>query len=82
MTDLTKEEKDHLKDDVMKELFRTTDAQMRKTRVSQCSFDKHVWRQLNENEIACEKCPTVLIIQADHISDFIKEEVKEKEINE
>ena len=35
--------------------------------VTQCSMEKHHWVKLNDNEIRCTKCPTILICNPETI---------------
>jgi len=41
------------------------------TGVTQCKFQEHKWVKLNDNEIKCTKCPTVLIVGADDIEKYL-----------
>lgn len=40
--------------------FSISHEDMKKTAVTQC--ETHVWRKLNDSEIACSICPTVNIV--------------------
>ena len=65
---MSKEERSGKLDPSAVEVFRTTDAQIQKTRLTQCNFKMHMWRKISDNEVACTKCPTVLIITPEHMT--------------
>lgn len=71
MSDLTKEEKREVIEGAMVEVYRTTDAQIGKSRVMQCQFGEHKWHKLSDNEVACGLCPTVLIIDPEKMGEFV-----------
>lgn len=52
--------------------FTVTEADMTSSRVGQCKMINHQWRKLNDNEIACEICPTVLTIYPEDMGKYIK----------
>jgi hypothetical protein len=55
-----------IKDDIIKEVFRISNAEIRKTGVKQC--ETHRWRKLSDNELACTLCPTAIIVN--NIEDY------------
>lgn len=34
--------------------------------------DKHIWKKLSENEVACIMCPTVWIVNADVLDELLQ----------
>ena len=72
MAQLEKAEKDSLKKEFIEEVFRNSDAAIRKTGVSQCRITDHNWEKLNDTEIVCTKCPTVMIIDPANMGYYVK----------
>jgi hypothetical protein len=57
------------------ELFRTTDAAIAKSRVSQCAGGNHKFRKSSDTEVSCLVCPTVLILGKEKTDEMFPEEV-------
>ncbi len=55
-----------------KEVYRISEADIRRSGVRQCPMDKHQWRKLSENEVICSLCNTALIISPADFEKFIK----------
>ena len=77
MAQLDKAEKDQIIHEAMVEVYRTTDGAVRKSRVSQCRFNSHVWHKLSDSEVACNICPTVLILGEDKVREMFPPEATE-----
>lgn len=77
MNKLEKQERDSIVKEATDEVYRTTDTQIRKSRVAQCSFSRHNWRRLTDTEIACTNCSTILIIGNGPVEEMFPPEVPE-----
>jgi hypothetical protein len=70
MAKIDEKERKSIIDDTLVEVNRNTDANMAKSRVSQCKNDSHIWRKLTDTEVACTKCPTVKILEASAVESL------------
>jgi len=50
------------KKEIIEEVFRMSDADIRKTRVTSCKMEDHVWHKETPTQIKCQVCPVGLIV--------------------
>lgn len=51
-------------------VFSVSHSEIRKTGITMCK--DHSWEKLNEMEIYCTLCPTVLIVNADVLDSYLQ----------
>lgn len=39
--------------------------------ITQCAMKKHIWRKVNDNELECAQCPTIIIVNPEVIDTFL-----------
>jgi hypothetical protein len=50
-------------------VFSRSIADIKSSGVSQCK--NHKWRKLNDNELECVNCPTVIVVGIDNIEKYL-----------
>lgn len=60
-----------VEDSSIKTVFTAKDADIHRNAVRQC--EKHIWRKVNEMELACAVCPTQIIVNADTMKELYVE---------
>ena len=51
-------------------VFSASHSEIAQTRVTQCT--KHAWYKLDDENLACTKCPTAVRVSADYLKELLK----------